>query len=476
MNQNRFEGTMETSVPTGGQEEKWYLEPMTEIAAELNAQSGWTWAHSGRVGRYAVAFGKKLGLSEDQLMALQCAALLHDVGKVVVPPELLNKVSKLTRDEWYSITKHPMASAQIIKGSSLAVQIASIARSHHEWFSGEGYPIGLKGDAIPLGARILSLADACDAMSSDRPYRAALTPEQILEQIEKGAGSQFDPVLVTRLRQVLQSDLSHIFPHRLLRVVSNDPTLVQQLWFALYPHGWDLESAERNAGPSHEGNAATQAAVGPGIFAVTLIDGLSAGADQFAKSSANGPVIWLDGPNEINPGLQRPLDLASVLRKMQQFEAPSGKAESIKVLLADPYHLFRQALKQCLEENDDIEVVADVNSAIDFRRLRTRVKHDVAVVASDMLAGTYTTGSLRPDDIPLEEDEAMAPNAGGPPVIILVSDEDLEDPRLAAKIWQPGASISTDAYIYRGSPAEVLVEAVRTLTLAETQPGGWSRP
>ena len=462
---------MERTEPTGGQENVWYLEPMTEIAAELNAQSGWTWAHSGRVARYAVAFGKKLGLSEDQLMALQCAALLHDVGKVVVPPELLNKVSKLTRDEWYSITKHPMASAQIIKGSSLAVQIASIARSHHEWFNGEGYPIGLKGDAIPLGARILSLADACDAMSNDRPYRAALKPEQILEQIEKGAGTQFDPVLITRLRQTLQSDLSHIFPKRLLRVASEDPVLVPQLWFALYPHGWDVELADMSATLSHDGPAAVPEPPGAATYTVTLIDWQSSGARQLAETITGGQVIWLDSPDEVGEGLQRPLDLASVVRKIQKFEGISGKAEFIKVLLADPYHLFRQALKQCLEENDDIEVVADVNSAIDFRRLRKRVKHDVAVVASDMLAGTFTTGSLRPDDIPLDENEAMTPTAGGPPIIILVSDEDLEDPRLRAKIWQPGASVSTDAYIYRGSPVEVLVEVVRTLSLAETRPG-----
>jgi hypothetical protein len=463
-----------SETPDGLEDEKWYLEPMTEIAAELNALSGWTWAHSGRVARYAVAFGAKLGLGEYQMMALQCGALLHDVGKVVVPPELLNKVSKLTRDEWYSITKHPMASAQIIKGSSLAVQIAAIARSHHEWFNGEGYPIGLKGDVIPLGARILSLADACDAMSSDRPYRPALMPEQILEQIEKGAGGQFDPVLVARLRPILQSELSHMFPRRVLHVVSDDPTLVQQLWFALYPRGWDLESAAGLAGSTREGNAGSPENTGAGTYAVTLIDGQSSGGGKLAANSISGPVIWLDPPDGIDASLQRPLDLASVVRKMQKFEESSGKTESIKVLLADPYHLFRQALKQCLEENDDIEVVADVNSAIDFRRLRQRVKHDVAVVASDMLAGTYTTGSLRPDDIPLDEDEAMTHSTGRPPVIILVSDEDLEDPRLAAKIWQPGASVTTDAYIYRGSPVEVLVEVLRTLSLAESQPDRWA--
>src|SRR5438105_7298966 len=143
-----------------GDERRWLIEPMLEVTSELYARSAWTWKHLGRVARYAVAFGRHLGLDEEAMMTLQCAAILHDIGKLTVPNELLDKSTPLTRDEWYTITKHPMASSKILKGNALPTSVVSAAQSHHEWYDGSGYPLGLAGEGIPLAARILSIADA----------------------------------------------------------------------------------------------------------------------------------------------------------------------------------------------------------------------------------------------------------------------------------------------------------------------------
>src|SRR5438093_2914769 len=122
--------------------EHWLLEPMIELAGHLREQTAWTWLHSGRVARYAVAFGKALKLDRRSLMALQCAAILHDIGKVTVPVEVLDKSSKLSTDEWYAITKHSMASSLMLKAQRIPIIVVAIAQSHHEWYNGKGYPLG----------------------------------------------------------------------------------------------------------------------------------------------------------------------------------------------------------------------------------------------------------------------------------------------------------------------------------------------
>src|SRR5438552_694863 len=233
--------TTQHASRTHGASERWLLEPMVELAALLKEQTTWTWLHSGRVARYAVAMGKQLGYDRPTMQALQCAALLHDIGKVSIPADLLNKSTTLSRDEWYTITKHSMASSLMLKAQELPRRVVAITQSHHEWHNGTGYPLGLEGNAIPLGARVLSLADAYDAMSSDRPYRPALSPEEIAGEIVKGSGTQFDPALVRDLLPFLAGKPLDTLPTRLLRLVSDDPMLYRELWFAAYPLGWELE-------------------------------------------------------------------------------------------------------------------------------------------------------------------------------------------------------------------------------------------
>jgi hypothetical protein len=389
---------------------KWYLAAMADVASVLSTRSGWTWAHSGRVARYAILFGARVGLDQQQMLALQCASLLHDIGKLKVPEEVLNKVSKLSLDEWYTITKHPMASALIIKSEDIALQIAGIVRSHHEWFNGEGYPLGLSGDAIPIAARILSLADAYDAMSSPRPYRPALLPGQILEQIEGGAGKQFDPVLIKRLRPLLATGLGDQPSKGIVTVATDEIKLVQQFWFALYPYNWDIQAVGSSQTNAFEGWPTSVEAPAGNYITIAVLDGRCSLTQETLDSArrADG-LFWVYPPTGVLPALPMPLDLESVLDQVQQVESRvKGTSTVTGVLLADPYQLFRQALKHSLNEQTDMRVVGAVASASEFREARKHLSHNVAVVASDLLIGTRTTGPLKPDDVLLSQSEAIA--------------------------------------------------------------------
>jgi hypothetical protein len=287
--------------------------------------------------------------------------------------------------------------------------------------------------------------------------------------MESGAGKQFDPVLVKRLRPLLASDLSQQAAKGVVTIASGDIKLIQQLWFALYPHWWDIrvsglapaegfESWPKAAQPSHGLSEGT-------FISVAILDGKSALNDEIIEraGTADG-VIWLSPPRREPDALRLPLDLESVLHRIQKIEAGVRGADNVtRILLADPYQLFRQALKHSLNEQRDMRVVCTVPSAAEFRVARKELAYDVAVVASDLLIGTLTTGRLKPGDVLLSQSEASAGEHGEPPTIILVSDEDLKDPIIAGRIWQPGESISSSAYIYRGSPVEVVAEAIRSL-------------
>jgi len=153
-------------------------------------------AHSRKVAQYCKAMAKALGWSEEDSEQLEIAAVLHDIGKVAVPDRILRKEESLTPEEWEEIKLHPKAGAEIvarIKGFERTVPWIENAREN---FDGSGYPDGLKGDEIPLGARILHVTSAFDAMTTDRPYRAALTTEEALAELERNAGTQFDPECV----------------------------------------------------------------------------------------------------------------------------------------------------------------------------------------------------------------------------------------------------------------------------------------
>jgi HD-GYP domain-containing protein (c-di-GMP phosphodiesterase class II) len=148
--------------------------------------------------------GAELGLSEEQLNTLELAVYVHDLGKIGIPDEVLSKPGKLTDDEWVDILRHPSLSAGFLAGIEELAEVASIVRHHHERVDGSGYPDGFKGEAIPFLSRILSVADAFEAMTSPRPYRKAISWEEALAELRNNAGTQFDPEVVEAAARVVE--------------------------------------------------------------------------------------------------------------------------------------------------------------------------------------------------------------------------------------------------------------------------------
>ena len=169
------------------------------LALAIEAKDDTTAAHLERVRVYAVELAKELGLSEPQLKALEAASLLHDIGKLAVPEYIISKPGKLTADEFEKMKIHPVVGAEILERVSFPYPVAPIVRSHHEKYDGTGYPDGLRGEQIPIGARILSVVDCLDALASDRQYRRAVPLDQAMEIVAQESGKAFDPLIVELL-------------------------------------------------------------------------------------------------------------------------------------------------------------------------------------------------------------------------------------------------------------------------------------
>ena len=140
--------------------------------------------------------GKELGLGGSALKALQAAALLHDIGKLAIPEHIISKPGKLTPEEFDKMKIHPIVGAEILQKVQFPYPAAPIVRSHHEKWNGAGYPDGLQGEQIPIGARILAAVDCLDAVATDRPYRRALPLEEAIEVVASEAGKSYDPKVV----------------------------------------------------------------------------------------------------------------------------------------------------------------------------------------------------------------------------------------------------------------------------------------
>ena len=172
------------------------LQSMNTFISFIDAKDPYTRGHSKRVAMYGAEIAKRMGLSEDEVQNIYYAGLLHDSGKISIPDAVLNKPGKLTDEERSLIQNHTIAGGKMLKQLSSIRGIRETALYHHERYDGTGYPEGLRGEAIPLYARIVGVADSYDAMSSNRVYRRHLNKDEIIEEIQKGAGTQFDPDIV----------------------------------------------------------------------------------------------------------------------------------------------------------------------------------------------------------------------------------------------------------------------------------------
>jgi putative nucleotidyltransferase with HDIG domain len=184
--------------------EEAYISMVRVIAASLDARDPYTLGHSTRVAKLSCELGRRLGMEEEELTHLERAAIFHDLGKIQTPDDVLLKEERLTRAEVEQMRSHPADGTDILRMAPFLHRYIPVVRSHHEWYNGEGYPDGAKGAEIPLHAQIIALADAFDAMTTDRPYREALSSEEALEEIVRFKGTQFSPELAEEFARMVR--------------------------------------------------------------------------------------------------------------------------------------------------------------------------------------------------------------------------------------------------------------------------------
>jgi putative nucleotidyltransferase with HDIG domain len=208
--EHAYKGSLETSIQRRTRELQVALEELEvnyqmtleALVAALDAREHETFSHSFRVRSYTRQLARMTGYPPTLLIPLEQGALLHDIGKIAVSDAILLKPSKLTSEEWVEMRKHSTAGEHILRRVPFLNQASLIVRHHHERFDGKGYPDGLKGEQIPLGARLFTVADTLDAMTSNRLYRSALTLDDVREELRRCSGAQFDPRVVGLFQQV----------------------------------------------------------------------------------------------------------------------------------------------------------------------------------------------------------------------------------------------------------------------------------
>jgi response regulator RpfG family c-di-GMP phosphodiesterase len=183
-----------------------YRTTLKALTAALETRDHETHGHSERVVNFSLRLGRELGLDEGQMLSLEFGSLLHDIGKIGVPDAILRKPARLTEEEWLKMRQHPAHGSAILKDIYFLEGAARVVAQHHEKWDGSGYPLGLRGEAIDLNARIFAVADAFDAITSDRVYRRAQSYEAAVEELIRCAGTQFDPRVVEAFTRVPRRD------------------------------------------------------------------------------------------------------------------------------------------------------------------------------------------------------------------------------------------------------------------------------
>lgn len=169
----------------------------------IEMKDPYTEGHSEEVAKWSGIIAQDLNLNNDEQEEIKLAAKLHDIGKIGISDKILNKPGKLSKEEYAEIKKHPVLGADLFLNIKQLESISQIIRYHHEWYNGKGYPDGLIGEKIPLGSRIINIADSYQAMTSDRPYRKALSKNEAIAELKRCAGSQFDPEIVMAFISIL---------------------------------------------------------------------------------------------------------------------------------------------------------------------------------------------------------------------------------------------------------------------------------
>ncbi len=197
--------------------EEAYRSTLKALTTALETRDLETHGHSERVVSYSLRLGREYGLNSQLMKALEFGSLLHDIGKIGVPDSILRKPAKLTSDEWVLMREHPMHGQQILRGIKFLEGAAKVVSQHHEKWDGSGYPVGLSGEEIDICARIFSVADAFDAITSDRVYRKGKSYEAAAQELDDWAGKQFDPRVVEAFHRVPQEDWRELYDQSLIK-------------------------------------------------------------------------------------------------------------------------------------------------------------------------------------------------------------------------------------------------------------------
>jgi cyclic di-GMP phosphodiesterase len=217
-----------------------YRSTLKALTAALETRDSETHGHSERVVSYSLRLGREYGLNSEEMKSLEFGSLLHDIGKIGVPDSILRKPAKLTEEEWVRMREHPLHGQQILRGIEFLQGAARVVAQHHEKWDGTGYPLGLRAQEIDINARIFSVADAFDAITSDRVYRRGKSYEAAAQELDDWAGRQFDPKVVAAFHRVPKEDWEEL--HRISLLPKEDRFDVRQL---VHTFEGQLEAAVR---------------------------------------------------------------------------------------------------------------------------------------------------------------------------------------------------------------------------------------
>ena len=190
--------------------ESTFVQTVVTLANAIDMRDTYTSSHSQQIAEWAAQTARLMGHTDQEIQAVYWGGLLHDIGKIGIPDSILNKPGKLDADEWHIIKQHTVHGAQLVSSIKKLENIAPIIEYSHERYDGSGYPYGLAGEQIPIGARIIGVVDSYSAMRDERPYKRTISHKDAVDELKRNSGILFDPEVVTTFLYVLSTDMTHI--------------------------------------------------------------------------------------------------------------------------------------------------------------------------------------------------------------------------------------------------------------------------